>query len=60
MGVQADLRRRGIRMRLFPEHPTLVYRPFTVNKDNYIFLTDRGRIHSNLHLHEDEGTGLSF
>lgn len=60
MGVQADLRRRGIRMRLFPEHPTLVYRPFTVNKDNYIFLTDRGRIHANLHLHDDEGTGLSF
>ena len=50
----------GIRMRLFPEHPTLVYRPFTVNKDNYIFLTDRGRIHANLHLHDDEGTGLSF
>lgn len=60
MGVMADLRRRGIRLHLFPEHPTLVYRPFTVNKDNYIFLTDRGRIHANVNLHDDAGSGLSF
>lgn len=60
MGVMADLRRHGIRMKLFPEHPTLVYRPFTVNKDNYIYLTDKGRIHANLNVHDDQGTGLSF
>ena len=40
----ADLRRHGIRMKVFPEHPTLVYRPFTVNKNNYIYLADNGRI----------------
>lgn len=60
MGVMADLRQRGIRLHLFPEHPTLVYRPFTVNKDNYIFFGDKGRIHGNVNLHDDEGTGLSF
>lgn len=60
MGVMADLRRRGIRLHLFPEHPTLVYRPFTVNKDNYIFLTNRGRINANINLHDDQGSGLSF
>ena len=43
MGVMADLRRHGIRMKVFPEHPTLVYRPFTVNKNNYIYLADNGR-----------------
>ena len=31
---------------------------FTVNKDNYISLTDRGRIHANLSICDDEGTGL--
>lgn len=60
MGVMADLRRHGIRMKVFPEHPTLVYRPFTVNKNNYIYLADNGRIHANLDLHDEQGTGLSF
>lgn len=60
MGVMADLRRHGIRMKVFPEHPTLVYRPFTVNKDNYIYLTDKGRIHANINLHDDQGTGMTF
>ena len=60
MGVTADLRRHGIRMKLFPEHPILVYRPFTVNKDNYIYLTDKGRIYANVNLHDDQGTGLNF
>lgn len=60
MGVSADLRRHGIRMKLFPEHPTLVYRPFTVNKDNFIYLADNGRIHARLNLHDDQGTGLTF
>ena len=60
MGVMADLRRHGIRMKVFPEHPTLVYRPFTVNRDNYIYLADNGRIHANLNLHDDQGSGLSF
>lgn len=47
-------------MKVFPEHPTLVYRPFTVNKNNYIYLADNGRIHANLDLHDEQGTGLSF
>ena len=58
--MMADLRRHGIRMKVFPEHPTLVYRPFTVNKNNYIYLADNGRIHANLDLHDEQGTGLSF
>ncbi|MDE5676235.1 translocation/assembly module TamB domain-containing protein [Phocaeicola sp.] len=60
MGVTADLRRHGIRMKLFPEHPTLVYRPFTVNKNNYIYLADNGRIHANMTMYDEQGTGLSF
>lgn len=60
MGVTADLRRHGIRMKVFPEHPTLVYRPFTVNRNNYIYLADDGRIHANLNVHDEHGTGFSF
>ena len=60
MGVQAELRRRGIRMRFFPEQPTLVYRPFNLNERNYIYLSDRGRIFSDVRLYDQEGTGVSF
>lgn len=60
LGVMADLHPHGIRMQLFPEHPTLVYRPFTVNPDNYIYLADKGRVHANVSVYDGEGSGLSF
>ncbi len=60
LGVKADLRRRGISLKLFPENPVLVYRPFTVNADNFIYLSDEGRIRANVELYDDQGTGMSF
>ena len=60
MGVNAALGRRGIRMRLFPEEPILVYRPFKLNERNYIYLADRGRIYGNVRLMDEQGTGISF
>jgi hypothetical protein len=60
VGVSAELRKRGIRLKVIPENPTLVYRPFTVNEKNYIFLHEKGRIRANLHMYDADGTGLSF
>ena len=60
IGVDAELRRRGIRMKLFPEKPILMYRPFNLNKNNRIYLTDRGRILADVRLYDEKGTGLSF
>ena len=60
LGVNAALGRRGIRMRLFPEEPILVYHPFKLNERNYIYLADRGRIFGNVRLMDEQGTGLSF
>ena len=60
LGVNAALGRRGIRMRLFPEEPVLVYRPFKLNERNYIYLADRGRIYGNVRLMDEQGTGISF
>ncbi len=60
LGMKAELRRRGIRMRFFPEQPTLVYRPFTLNKNNFIYLSDSGRIRANVTVHDEAGSGLSF
>ena len=60
LGVNAALGRRGIRMKLFPENPTLVYRPFKLNERNYIYLADRGRIFGDVRLYDDQGTGIHF
>ena len=60
LGLDAALGRRGIRMKFFPENPTLVYRPFKLNERNYIYLADRGRIYGNVHLFDEQGTGIQF
>ena len=60
LGVDAALGRRGIRMKLFPENPILVYRPFHLNPRNYIYLADRGRFYGDVRLYDDEGTGIHF
>ena len=60
VGLNAALGRRGIRMKLFPENPTLVYRPFKLNARNYIYLADRGRIYGDVRLYDDQGTGIHF
>lgn len=60
LGLNAALGRRGIRMKLFPENPTLVYRPFKLNERNYIYLADRGRIFGDVRLYDEQGTGIHF
>ena len=60
IGVNAALGRRGIRMRFFPEKPTLAYRPFNLNERNYLYLADRGRIYGDVRLYDDRGTGIHF
>ena len=60
MGINAELRRRGIRMNFFPEQPILVYRPFDLNERNYIYLSDRGRIFADVRMYDKEGTGFGF
>ena len=58
--MNAALGRRGIRMKLFPENPTLVFRPFKLNARNYIYLADRGRIYGDVQLYDEQGTGIHF
>ena len=60
IGMNAALGRRGIRMKLFPENPTLVFRPFKLNARNYIYLADRGRIYGDVQLYDEQGTGIHF
>lgn len=60
IGMVAGLQKGGISLHITPFDPILVYRKFTVNPDNYIYLRDDGRIMANLSIYDDLRTGLSF
>lgn len=67
IGLEAVLRDKGISLHVLPEEPILVYRKFRLNKDNYIFLSDKGRIgsadftiHADMKLYDERGTGLQI
>ena len=60
IGMEAVLREGGISLHVLPEEPILVYRKFRLNKDNYIFLSDKGRLHADMKLQDDNGTGLQI
>lgn len=60
IGMEAVLREGGISLHVLPEEPILIYRKFRLNKDNYIFLSDKGRLHADMKLQDDNGTGLQI
>lgn len=60
IGMEAVLRDNGISLHVLPEEPILAYREFRLNKDNYIFLSDNGRIHADMRLYDEKGTGLQI
>lgn len=60
LGIRAALQENGIEFRLFPENPTLVFRPFTVNPDNYIFLGKDKHVTADVQLFDKNGTGLKI
>lgn len=60
IGLQAVLEANGIRLHVTPDNPTLVYRMFKTNPDNYIFLRQDGKIEAKLQLQDTNYTGLEF
>ena len=47
IGLRAALEKGGIKASVYPEHPVLAYRTFTVNTDNFIFLGDGRQIRAD-------------
>ena len=60
LGATADMEAEGLRIKLMPERPTIGYKEFTLNKDNYIFLANDKHITANVDLLADDGTGLKL
>lgn len=58
IGIKSILQEKGISMHIIPENPILVYRNFSLNKNNYLYLSDEGRIHADISLYDKNQTGL--
>ena len=58
IGMMAGLQKEGVSLHITPFDPTLVYRKFRVNKDNYIYLKDNGEIQAKLAIYDESRTGL--
>ena len=67
LGATAEMEADGIRFKLMPDRPTLGYKEYNLNKDNYIFLArpegkknSIGRIQAKVDLIADDKAGLKL
>ena len=60
IGATAEMETGGIRLRLMPDRPTVGYKEFNLNKDNYIFLGADKKIRAKVDLVADDNTGLKI
>ena len=58
IGATADMESNGIRFKLLPERPTIGYKEFNLNQDNFIFLARNNRIQAKVDLIADDKTGV--
>ena len=58
VGANAELLETGINLHLVPSKPTIGYKEFNLNEDNYIFLGPNNRIKAKVDLVADDGTGV--
>lgn len=60
LGAQAEMVDSGIRLHLVPERPTLGYKEFNLNSDNYVFLGSNNRVQAKIDFIADDGTGVKI
>ena len=60
LGAEATMEENGIKLHFVPKNPTLGYEVFTVNDDNYVLLAKNNRIHADLDLLANNGTGIKI
>ena len=60
LGATAEMETDGIRLRLMPERPTIGYKEFNLNKDNYLFMGRNKRLQANVSLIADDRTGVKL
>ena len=58
VGAQAEVVDSGLSLHLVPARPTLGYKEFAVNKDNFLFLGASGKVKAKVDLRADDGMGI--
>ena len=60
VGAKASMEQDGLRINLMPERPTLGYREFNLNKDNFLYLGRDLKLQAKVDLLADDGTGIKI
>ena len=60
LGAKAEMVDSGINLHLMPERPTIGYKEFNLNKDNYVLLSHNKKIKTKIDLIADDGTGVKI
>ena len=58
IGAQAEVVDSGLVFHLLPERPTVGYKEFALNQDNFVFLGADKKVRANVLLRADDGMGL--
>ena len=58
LGAKAEMEKDGMRFHLLPQRPTIGYRIFTLNDDNFVFIHKNLRLQAKVDLLADNGTGI--
>lgn len=60
LGAKADMEADGLRFTLLPSRPTIGYKEFDLNKDNYLLLRRDSKLQAKVDLMADDGTGVKI
>lgn len=60
LGVTASMVDNGVLLKLMPERPTIGYKEFHLNKDNYVLLGRNNRLQAKIDLIADDRTGMKI
>ena len=60
LGAKAEMVDSGINLHLVPERPTIGYKEFNLNEDNYVLLTRNKKVRTKVDLIADDGTGVKI
>ena len=60
LGAKAEMVDSGINLHLMPERPTIGYKEFNLNKDNFVLLSPNKKVKTKIDLIADDGTGVKI
>lgn len=60
IGAQVEMLDSGLNFHLVPERPTLGYKEFKLNTDNYLFLGANNKVKAHIDLIADDGMGMKI